>query len=105
MATKVNWGGYEFTVYSPSTSWNEIGGIYIFAGKNSEGNWVAKYIGKAQSFADRLPGHERWDEAVKLGATHIHARTVSTEVDRDKIEGELIKKYQPPLNTQKKSRS
>ena len=101
----VNWGGYTFKVCTPEADWKDIGGVYVFAGKNSKGSWVAKYIGKAKSFADRLPGHERWDEAVKLGATHIHARAVSKEADRDKIEGELIKKYQPPLNVQKKSKA
>jgi excinuclease UvrABC nuclease subunit len=100
MSDKVQWLSYEFTVYQQSVQWNNVGGIYIFAGLNQQNQWVPYYIGKADSFANRIPSHEQWDKARSLGATHVHARTVEQEAERDRIEPELIRKFQPRLNTQ-----
>ena len=102
MNNTVNWGGYEFDVCSQTANWNDVGGVYIFAGLNQNGRWRAYYIGQAESLKDRIPGHERWNEAVRLGATHVHARVVSQAAMRDAIEASLIASYQPPLNVQLK---
>lgn len=99
MAT-CNWNGYDFTIYDPSTTWNDVAGVYIFAGVAPNKNWNAYYVGICDSFKTRLPNHERWDEAVQLGATHIHAMPVPLQADRERIEKELIAWAQPPLNTQ-----
>jgi excinuclease UvrABC nuclease subunit len=97
---KVVWSSYEFGVYTPTTTWNSVSGIYIFSGLDANNRWVALYIGQANSFAERLPGHERWSDAKQLGATHIHAMVVSTQEMRDKIEALLIQNFQPRLNSQ-----
>ncbi len=81
------------------STWNEVGGVYIFAGLNAQGLWRPHYIGKAESFSNRLPGHERWEEAVQLGATHVHAMVVQEEATRAAIERELISAWRPSLNT------
>lgn len=97
---KVTWGSTEFTVFSPPrVEWYETSGIYIFTGVNSSNFWKALYIGQTDSFATRLPSHERWAEAVRLGATHIHAAVVPLAANRDRLEQALIAKYQPILNT------
>ena len=98
----VTWLTYQFTVYAAATTWNDVGGIYIFAGLNAQGRWRALYIGQAKSFKERLPNHENWSDAVALGATHIHAMSVPRVADRDRIEAELIAAYQPALNVQLK---
>jgi excinuclease UvrABC nuclease subunit len=102
MSDKVTWSTYEFTVYTPDTTWNDVGGVYIFTYLNTNNRWPAVYIGKADSFKNRLPNHDRWEEAQEEGATHIHARVVSQAATRAQIEEELIVKYQPPLNTHHK---
>jgi len=102
MNDTVKWAEYEFMVFTPDVKWNDVGGIYIFCGKvnvNGQLLWNPLYIGQAQSFAARLSGHDRWQEAVKLGATHIHAMVVQQEANRDKIEAYLVEKWKPPLNT------
>jgi excinuclease UvrABC nuclease subunit len=91
-----------FDVYPPNTTWNDVGGVYIFTYLNAQNRWPALYIGIADSFKNRLPNHDRWAEAQRAGATHIHARVVSPEASRQTIERELIRMYQPPLNTQHK---
>ena len=101
MNQEVNWGGYKFIVYSPNTNWNDVAGVYIFAGLK-QGRWMPLYIGETESFSDRLPNHERWAEAYRAGATHVHAMVVSHEQQRKNIEAELIERYQPSLNMQHK---
>jgi excinuclease UvrABC nuclease subunit len=99
----VQWLSYQLTVYDPSTTtWHDVPGIYIFAGVNAGGYWKAIYVGKAKSFLNRLSNHEVWDEAARLGATHVHAMVVQQEAIRDTIEAQLIGAYQPPLNVQLK---
>ncbi len=96
----VVWGGYGFTVYDPAgTTWNEVPGLYVFAGRGPDLRWYAKYIGRTTSFSGRLPNHDRWNEAVREGATHVHARVVHDEFQRKMIESVLIQTYQPPLNS------
>ena len=99
---KVNWLSYQFSVYSANTTWNDVAGIYIFTGINAAGRWKAHYIGQAKSFKNRLPSHESWSAAVRLGATHVHAMAVPLAANRDTIEEALIAAFQPPLNVQLK---
>lgn len=91
----------KFTVHDSNQDWKAVGGLYVFASLTEDG-WLPLYIGKADDFSDRLPSHERLDEAIELGATHIHAAIVSSEANRDKWEPMLIQHYQPPLNVQHK---
>ncbi len=98
-AKHITWGGYAFEVCDKHTTWNDVPSIYIFCGVIN-GMWRALYIGQSASFADRPATHEQWQPAQRLGATHVHARVVRAQTDRDTIERELIRQYQPPLNTQ-----
>jgi len=90
----------EFTIYGPNTSWHEVAGIYIFACMGEDDLWCALYVGQTDSFSARIPTHELIDEAVRYGATHIHALVVPQAADRDKWEKMLIQNLQPPLNKQ-----
>jgi hypothetical protein len=99
--SNVRWHVYDFIVYDPKdTKWNDIGGVYIFTGPNVLGKWMALYIGETGCFMTRMPRHDRWSEAVRLGATHVHALVASPEANRVWIQDELIRLFQPPLNTQ-----
>ena len=90
----------EFTVYDTNATWNRVGGLYIFAYIGKPNNWYAAYVGQTDDFSSRIPSHERWNEAVRLGATHIHALLVPLAANRDKWEKMLIQYLQPPLNIQ-----
>ncbi len=100
MSDKVTWLTHEFNVHQHGANWNDTGGVYIFAGITPQNQWKAYYIGKAESLLSRVPSHERWNEAVRLGATHVHAKAVAQEATRVQVEAQLIEAYQPPLNTQ-----
>ena len=100
-AGEVVWGGgYAFAVYDPTaTTWNDVPGVYVFAGLDAtERWWYAKYIGQTTSFKSRIPSHERWQEAVRQGATHVHARVVQDASQRIDLENALVEAYRPPMN-------
>ena len=98
----VTWSSYSFTICENSLQWNNVAGIYIFAGINSANQTIAYYVGQADSFRDRMSSHEKWELAQRLGATEIHALVVPEKAERDRIEAELIRMYKPVLNVQKK---
>ena len=104
MSEKANWplGNGQtlaFDVYDRNEGWRNLAGLYIFCCVVN-GIWQALYVGQTVSFRDRLPSHERLDEAVKHGATHVHALVLPGKQDRDLGEQMLIKYLQPPLNDQ-----
>lgn len=90
----------KFEVYGRNEGWNAVGGLYIFSYQGSDGSWYALYVGQASDFSARLPNHERLNEAVSLGATHIHAKVMPAKSDRDLFERALIQHLQPRMNTQ-----
>jgi hypothetical protein len=95
----VKYGGYTFHVYSKETTWNDVPGVYMFSSINERGRWVPCYIGQCDSFADRIPDHERWEDAQTFGATHVLATKVDRQAARDALEQQAIADLQPPLNT------
>lgn len=103
MATqKCNWPignneALEFDVYPTNEGWNPVPGLYIFS-YVSEGRWIPLYVGQAENFQTRMPNHDRLDEAVRNGATHIHAKVCSQQAFRDRWEQLLIQHLQPPMN-------
>lgn len=102
--TTVEWlNGQHFEVVTgppSSVTWSDVPGAYIFAGLNTQRLWLPVYVGQTASLAGRLPTHERWQEAARLGATHIHAKVVQHPDSRTRFEVALIQKYAPPLNKQ-----
>ncbi len=100
MVARVAWLDREFEVFKMEGAWRDVAGVYIFTGLNRDGLWTPIYVGETVSFSDRMPGHERWAEAVRYGATHVHAVVVAHEAIRRDLERRLIAGWQPPLNTQ-----
>lgn len=100
------WLDLEFELLGTpdSTDWNAVGGLYVFAGRFQSPTgilqWRALYIGECRDFSDRLPTHEKWSGAVRLGATHVHARVVDDEKERAWLQKRMILTYQPRLNVQ-----
>lgn len=60
----------------------------------------ALYVGMTDNFADRIPTHERWAEAVRRGATHVYALPVVDAMRRLGLEALMIRQLQPPMNAQ-----
>jgi hypothetical protein len=97
---KTKWGPHEFSVYAiDGATWRDLAGVYIFASRTPGKLWKAHYIGSTESFQKNHPNPERWAEAKRMGATHVHAMTVLQADARKDIERELIAAHQPALNT------
>lgn len=113
MEHKYPWADWQFEVHPYYTeNWPDTGGVYIFARSipdmpealvDPHTTWEALYIGKATSIKTRFDGgHEKWDDALDLGFTHVHILWVDDSESelRKSIEALLIDRYQPPLNVQ-----
>jgi hypothetical protein len=77
----------------------EVPANYMFAHLTVNG-WHILYIGQCASARDRLPCHERWEDARKLGATHVlnHVSSPDEKI-RKTEERDLIASHTPVLNT------
>ena len=98
---EVVWCGQTFVAYPcTTTGWNDLPGIYIFAGLDDTRQWwLAKYVGQTNSLSARLANHERMHDAQNSGATHIHACVIRDASMRLNLEESLIRAYSPPLNS------
>lgn len=77
-----------------------VGGIYVFVRRRFGFFLEALYVGKAHDLRNRLMGHEKWPRAFwYYGATERYLlHPIRDEVDRRRIEEDLIKGLVPPMN-------
>lgn len=77
-------------------------GLYLFAqpGGLLDFGWRVTYVGETDDFATRIDGHEKWLDAVALGATHVGICPLYSANERWLVEREMITSYCPPLNVQ-----
>ena len=90
---------YSFDVYSIHATPEATNAVYLFC-KYQARQYTPVYIGKAENLHSRLVGHERMDEAVSLGATHllVHTPGLGSRVRYGEAERRLIAHYNPVLN-------
>jgi hypothetical protein len=103
---KTSFGNLNFGAFPKDSAWPATPGIYMFCqtvGLLGDIVNPPRYLGQTVSFAERLPDHDRWDEAAKLGANCVLIAPISNAHNRDKIERELIASLRPPLNTHYKA--
>jgi len=77
-----------------------VGGIYVFV-RRRWGFWLEPlYVGKAHELRSRLLGHEKWSRAYwYYGATERYVLgPIRDEVDRRRIEEDLIRGLKPRMN-------
>lgn len=95
---------YLFTVCDMYAAWNDVPGVYLFVRRPGLFDPlpfpVVSYVGQCSSFADRMCGHERWEEALRIGANEVHALVLNYQADRNVVELDLIRVLQPSLNRQ-----
>lgn len=92
---------YRFAIYDIRARPAGLHVVYAFA--RLEGQiYVPLYIGRAESLSQRLPGHERLDEALRRGARHllVHMPAARDPIGYADAERRLIRHYAPPLNEQ-----
>jgi excinuclease UvrABC nuclease subunit len=90
----------HFLVYRLDERLPQCPGIYLFA--KSAGllgfGWHPIYVGIADDIAQRHSNHERRDDALRWGATHLHVHECENALARFHLEASMIEIHQPPLN-------
>jgi hypothetical protein len=108
MAQTIHWPGksgkrycYWFLEDLTAEGIQAVAGNYAFAKQVANNNFVPLYFGESHNLQDRIPGHEVWEEALRLGATHVMAHTTPAGEDaRCDEERDLIQRWNPPMNVQ-----
>jgi hypothetical protein len=79
-----------------------VAGNYVFVKRLPDGNTYSPlYFGEAENLQDRIPYHDRWQDAVRAGMTHVMAhKTEGGVTARLAEERDLIQRWNPPLNVQ-----
>ena len=97
---------YSFGIYAIDATPAGVNAVYMFC--RLEGRiYVPIYIGRAEILSERLRGHERRAEAIRLGAGALLVHTppaIGARVDYITAERRLIAHYNPALNTQHRTR-
>jgi hypothetical protein len=96
---------YAFGYFSSGLGIGSFGDINGLVGLSAlatmGGHWVIVYIGEADNIKTRMSSHDRWLDAVALGATHVLAHLNFGSVEARKAEErDLIAHYNPSLNAQ-----
>lgn len=60
--------------------------------------WTPLFLSRTGNLADRLDGHERWDEAQRMGATDVLALFEPDRDSRAFAETDLLDALRPALN-------
>ena len=92
---------YHFNVTLTDNGIPEGGGIYVFVRRRFVFFLEPLYVGKAKNFKSRILRHERWNEAWwERGATERHFLKMSNGAKRSRVEEDLIRRLQPPMNNE-----
>lgn len=107
---RVSWTGASgvprmFELHAIGTTFNPVGGVYIFCGLSALNVWIPIYIGQTENFkvrlTDGLSAHHRIADIRRFGATHICAAVVTGgQTARLFVETDLRRRYKTPCNLQ-----
>lgn len=98
---------YQFTIHPADSHFHRLSGIYIFVivpetdtqhPASSTQQYSLLYIGITNNFQSRLKQHHKIAEAIALGMTHIGILKITSGKKRKKIEREILRFLNPPLN-------
>jgi hypothetical protein len=90
---------HRFAVHSPHDAFPTAAAVYGFARPGFGGKgWVVVFLSRTANLAGRMSGHERWEEARMLGATHILVHQREERDVREYVEADLLSALRPVLN-------
>lgn len=95
---------YQYVVYPLNAEFPPLPGNYMYAGQAEDGTWVPLYIAQTRDMHQRLEGHEKLQDSMERGATHIHVHfNGAGQAARCTEERDLIARWQPPCNEKPES--
>jgi hypothetical protein len=105
----ITWSGqsgaeYQFTIYPIDATLPPLPGVYVYARQEEDGQWTPLYIAQTRDMHQRLEGHEKLQDAIENGASHIHVNlSASGQAARCTEERDLIARWQPLFNERMES--
>ena len=91
---------YQYEIYPIDTAFRPLPGNYIYAKQTEDGGWIALYVAQTRDMHQRLEGHEKLQDALENGATHIHMHySEAGQALRCTEEHDLVIRWQPQFNT------
>ncbi len=88
---------HSFEIYGLKAKLPDSAGIYIVA-KPDAGQWFPLLIGETFALATHLRDNPQLRTAIDQGATAVHIAQIRDYSQRQRIEQELVRSLQPPLN-------
>jgi hypothetical protein len=90
---------YRFAAVRPDVAFPEGPAVYAFARPAFGGRtWVPLFLSRTANLALRMTGHERWEEARLLGATHVLLLSFPERSEREAAEIDLADALRPVMN-------
>lgn len=90
---------HSFAVFRPQDVFPPEAAVYGFARPGFSGRgWVVVFLSRTANLEARLCNHERWDEARRLGATHVLVHQREERDARELVEADLLESLRPIMN-------
>ena len=88
---------HRFAAFSPEVALPASPAVYAFA-RRGQGGWTTVFLSRTANLAQRMARHEMWDEARRMGATHILIHQRHERDAREAVEADLLAALRPALN-------
>lgn len=90
---------HRFIALRPDAVFPALAGVYAFARPAGDGrSWLPVFLSRTADLQRRLAGHERWQDAQMLGATHVLVHMPAARDAREAVEADLLGALRPVLN-------
>ena len=90
---------YRFAAVRPDAAFPDGPAVYAFARPAVFGkSWTPLFLSRTANLSIRMTGHERWEEAKLLGATHVLLLSFPERAEREAAEIDLADALRPVMN-------
>jgi hypothetical protein len=90
---------HRFSAVAPGAAFPGTPAVYAFARPGQGGRgWVPVFVSRTANLAKRMAAHEIWEEARRLGATHVLIHQRDARDAREAVEADLLASLRPVLN-------
>lgn len=88
---------HRFAAFSPEAPLPASPAVYAFAARGPAG-WTPVFLSRTANLAQRMTRHELWEDARRMGATHILIHQRHERDAREAVEADLLAALRPALN-------
>jgi hypothetical protein len=88
---------HRFTVAEPDADFPNAPAVYAFA-RPSGRHWVPVFLSRTGNLGGRMVRHPQWEQARRLGATHVLVHRRGERDAREDVEADLVSALRPIMN-------